>query len=371
MIDPAKAGTVQTLPDALVDQLRASEAFKITQCWGMFRRPSVLIRSETAELSKQMEEYAANNDTLRLVITGEKLTGKSLLLLQAMAYAYLNRWVVINIPEAQELTTAATEYAPIPDTDPVQYSQPNYALKMIQAIRKANEEVLSGLETVHPHPELVQHFPVGTSVLQLANSAKEADTAWAILNALWQELTVEGHGRPPLLLSLDGLPHIMRISDYRSPAYELIHSHDLALVRRFVDHLSGASPLPNGGAVIAATTRNNAPRSPSMELALTQREIEDMARREGEGSTNVFPMPKKDPYGKGYDDRVDAALASVKVLRVRGITKAEARAIIEYWAASGLLRAAVTEATVSEKWTFGGNGILGEMEKASLLTLRM
>lgn len=232
---------------------------------------------------------------------------------------------------------------------------------MMQALRKSNERVLSSLKTVHSHPNLVQHFPVGTSLLQLANGAKEADNAWPVFNAVWQELTVQGHGRPPILLALDGLAHVMKTSAYRSPAFELIHSHDLAVVRRFVDCLSGAAPLPNGGAAIAATSRGNAPRTPSMELALARREAE----RDG------TEPPRREPFSRGYDDRVDAALATVQVLRLSSVAKAEARAIMEYWAASGLLRSAVDEPAVSEKWTMGGNGILGEMERAALRTMRL
>jgi len=262
---------------------------------------------------------------------------------------------------AQELTTACTEYSPIPGTKPVQYSQPAYALKMVQAIRKANERILSQLKTVHSHPDLVQHFPVGSSLLDLANGAKEVDNAWPVLNALWKEIAVQGHGRPPVLLSLDGLAHIMKISEYRSPAFELIHSHDLAVVRRFVDHLSGTIALPNGGAVIAATTRGNAPRLLTMDLALGRREAE----RDG------TEPPRRDLFVKGFDERVDAALATVQVLRVKNVSKAEARAVMEYWAASGLLRTAVDEPTVSEKWTVGGNGIIGEMERVTLRTMRL
>ncbi len=78
---------------------------------------------------------------------------------------------------------------------------------------------------------------------QLTANAKEADNAWPIFQALWQELTLEGHGRPPILFCLDGLSHIMKVSDYRSPAFELIHSHDLALVKLFNDCLSGAQNM--------------------------------------------------------------------------------------------------------------------------------
>ncbi|KAL2016528.1 hypothetical protein VTK56DRAFT_3422 [Thermocarpiscus australiensis] len=364
LLDAGNAAKILSLPAEVQEQLRACEAFKPTQCWSMFRQPSVLVRNETIDLMSRINDAVGKKQTLRLVITGDKITGKSMLLLQAMAHAYLNDWIVINIPEAQELTTACTEYAPIPGTDPVLYMQQNYVLKLIQSIKKANEKILARTFTVNAHPELPQNIPPNTPLLSLANAAKEAEGAWAVFQALWQELTVRGANRPPILFTLDGLAHIMRVSDYRSPSFEPIHSHDLALVRLFADALGGGAHFPSGGAVLAATSRNNTPRTPSMELALAQREAEQAAGGAGE-------VPQPDPFFRGYDERVEAVLRSVRVLRLGGVSKLEARALMEYWAASGLLRATVDEKTVSEKWTLAGAGVLGEMERAALLTMRI
>ncbi|KAK0624692.1 mitochondrial ribosomal protein [Bombardia bombarda] len=361
MLDPSSAAKVLSIPDAVVDQLRTIEAFKTTQSWSIFRKPSMLVRAETVELATRMQGAAANKQALRLVATGDKLTGKSMLLLQAMTHGLLNDWIVLNIPEGQELTTASTEYAAIPGTaNPVQYMQQNYALRLIQNFRKANEKVLVRLMTVFAHPELPQNIPVNSPLLQLANSAKEPENAWPIFQALWKELMAPGRGRPPVLFTLDGLPHIMKVSDYRSATFEPVHAHDLALVRLFSDCLSGAVAFPNGGAVIAATTRSNGPRTPSMELALAQREAEQ--------SKSVVPAPEA--FVK-YDERVAAALRTVQVMRLKGVSKLEARSLMEYWAASGVFRTTVDEAVVTEKWTLGGSGILGEIERAALMTMRL
>jgi small subunit ribosomal protein S29 len=243
--------------------------------------------------------------------------------------------------------------------------QPVYVLKLIQAIKRANEKVLAKTYTAHAHPELPQNIPPNTPLLKLANVAKEADGAWPVFQALWSELTAHNAARPPILLSLDGLAHAMKPSDYRSPAFDLIHSHDLALLKLFTDALGGAVKFPAGGAVLAATSRSNAPRVPSMELALAQREAEQRARHA------EVPVPQKDAFFRGYDERVEAVLKSVQVLRVGGVDKLEARAVMEYWAASGMLRATVDERTVTEKWTLAGSGVLGEMERATLLTMRV
>lgn len=216
------------------------------------------------------------------------------------------------------------------------------------------------MNTVYSHADLPQIIPINSPLLQLINSAKEADGAWAVFQALWRELNAENAGRPPILFSLDGLAHIMKVSDYRDPAFKLIHSHDLALVKLFTDILSGAGKMPNGGAVLAATTRGNTPRSPSMELAIAQREAEKA------GET----VPQRDPWSKKYDDRVESVLKSVDVMRLKGVSKAEARGLLEYWAASGVLKRRVDEQVVSEKWTLSGNGVVGEMERATLLTMK-
>lgn len=268
---------------------------------------------------------------------------------------------VLTTSAAQELTTACTEYVRIANTEPQQYSQPTYVLKLLQAIHRNHERVLSQFSMARSHPELPPNLHRGANLAQLVGSAKETDHAWPVFRAFWAELTTPGVPRPPVLFALDGVAHAMRLSDYRSPAFELIHSHDLALLRVFVDALSGATPLPHGGAVLAAETRGNAPRAPSLELAVAQREAAQLGR----------PAPSADPYLRGYDARVDAALASVEVLRLAGISKAEARALMEYWAASGLLRAQVDERTVSERWTMAGSGVVGEMERVSLQTLRL
>lgn len=103
MLDAANASRVLTMKDELVDQLRAAEAFKPTQSWGFFRHPSMLVRAETIDLANRMQDYAKKQETLRLVITGERLAGKSMLLLQSIAHAYLNGWIVVNIPEGELL----------------------------------------------------------------------------------------------------------------------------------------------------------------------------------------------------------------------------------------------------------------------------
>jgi len=112
--DEAIRSKVMALPDELVDSLRAVEAFKVNQGWSFFRKPATLIRQETFEMSRLMDEIAVKapdkrlerkgaqdqrGRTIRRIIYGERAAGKSVLLLQAMSMAFLKGWIVISIPE--------------------------------------------------------------------------------------------------------------------------------------------------------------------------------------------------------------------------------------------------------------------------------
>jgi len=100
-LDAAQVGTVIGLPGSLVDQLRAAEAFKTTQCWSLFRRPAILIREESVEIAKMIQEAQDAKKTPVTIIDGDRGAGKSMMLLQAMATAFLNGWIVLSIPEGK------------------------------------------------------------------------------------------------------------------------------------------------------------------------------------------------------------------------------------------------------------------------------
>ncbi|KAI1098697.1 mitochondrial ribosomal protein [Jackrogersella minutella] len=357
IVDPNSVGRVVGLPEELVDQLRVSEAFKPTQNWGLFRSPHMLVRQETVDLAKQLTSAIDKKETLRMVVTGDRSSGKSMLGLQALSTGFMNNWIVINIPEAQELTTAATEYSQIPNSD--QYAQPVHTIKFLQAIQKANLSVLSQCKVELDHIHLPVSASRGTTLAAMAVATKEPEFAWPVFQAFWKELLLPG--RPPILFALDGLAHSMRVSDYRSPAFNLIHSHDLALVRIFADALGGKTKFVNGAVILGVSTKGNSLVIPSVEKALEQA----AARQNG------APVPPRDPFYRKYDERVFQALDGVKVFDIRGVSKAEARSLMEYWAASGILRMRVDERNVSEKWTLAGSGILGEIEKVALYDIRM
>ncbi|TVY31334.1 37S ribosomal protein S23, mitochondrial, partial [Lachnellula subtilissima] len=300
-------GKVVGLDGATVDGLRAAEAFKTTQGWGLFRRPGVLIREESVQLGKRMAGVEQRKETLRVVVDGAKGTGKSMLLLQAMATAFVRGWIVLNIPEAQEVVNAVNDYAAIPGTTPTLWSQPTYTANWLTQIAKANGPILSTLKISQEH-NLPISVPSDTTLTRLCElGARDSDVAWPIFQAFWSEITAPG--RPPILMAVDSLSYIMDLSQYRDPDFKFIHSHDLVLVKHLTGYLSGAQTLPNGGAFLAATSKSHAPISLSMNLAITQQ----VERQKGEEIT------ERDPYERKYDQRAEDSLKGAEVLMLKGL----------------------------------------------------
>ena len=404
--DSIKSNVV-VLPDELVDSLRAMEAFKVGQAWGFFRRPATLIREEALELSTVMDTVAANETKIpvveRRIIYGERSTGKSVLLLQAMAMAFLKDWIVISIPECRDVTVGHTDYAPLPETNPTQYVQPVYVANMLRQLVKANRPVLSSMRLWHKH-DLPVPIQDNISLDRFAElGASDPEIAWQVFQALWKELTspsqagqkpqergLDAFGedgatapakksskvskspsldsskdplrRPPILMTMDNVSHLMTTSHYNTvddnSKLQHIHAHDLSIVKHFIDYLSGTRTLPNGGMVLGATSSSEHAKSDALDVAIAMAEA-----RQSQPGACLNLSDFWDPYKK-IDQRCLECLDTVKVTKLAGLSRENARAVMEYWASSGMVRDRIVDTLVAEKWTLSGGGIVGELEKA-------
>ena len=65
----------------------------------------MLMRRESVEMGKTIEDLSTENlgTTVRRVLIGEKGNGKSMLLLQAMAMAFVKGWTIVSIPEGSHI----------------------------------------------------------------------------------------------------------------------------------------------------------------------------------------------------------------------------------------------------------------------------
>ena len=256
------------------------------------------------------------------------------------------------------------------------YLQKQATMALLSRIATANQTVLSGLHLSQRHPSFPTTLQPDISLEQLANiGAQDRELAWPAFQALWSELnatapaadaegTQEFKPRPPMLVTVDGLAHWMMQSKYRTSEFEPIHAHDLTLVNHFLSLLSspaGSSTptLANGGLLLYATSGSNSPTIYGFNTALKQIE----ARNSGVSETSPeFPIP--DPYLKA-DQRVLDLLnkKDIKLQKLNGLSKGEARGLMEYFAQSGILREKVDDDWVGEKWSLAGGGIIGELER--------
>jgi small subunit ribosomal protein S29 len=178
----------------------------------------------------------------------------------------------------------------------------------------------------------------------------------------------------------------MKNSFYMSSTFQPIHAQSMFLLNWFSSYLSGTSTLPNGGFVLAATSESNKPRTRTLELLLSQAETRQILSLpqserpalppspiapflEATGQA-ADPVPALDPYVK-HDARVlevfnGKRAKPVEVLRLKGLSKEEARGLMEYWARSGVMRARVSEQFVGERWVVAGGGVVGELERGCI-----
>lgn len=439
-------GRMIGLDDAAVDMLRALETFKPTQGWNLFRRPATLVRQETVDLAQAMSKAQEAKSGVGKVICGERGSGKSVLALQGLAMAQAKGWIVVHLPEGRDLTSATNSYEPVETPDGTHWIQPHYTAHLLSNVLNANKDVLSKLQISKQHNLPIPIQPNISLDRFVAYGATDPQIAYPIWQALWSELTSvstsqsEGQQRPPVFVSLDGLDHVMRASAYLDAEMQLIHAHDLTLVRDFNNLLTGTTSLPNGGMVVGVTSGSNRPSAPTLEHYVLQNTVhpivswaqslsdqvsssdsfdlsaldlsamanmhvshpaygiysdflyevhsleQEMRTSMQEDTTVTFTgslktrldsacatltssaqklAPKWDPYVE-IDDNVQAVMKDVDVQRLFGLSKPEARGVIEYYAQSGMMRSTVTESLVNEKWSLAGKGLVGELESNSV-----
>ncbi|KAF2671533.1 hypothetical protein BT63DRAFT_478002 [Microthyrium microscopicum] len=367
-------GKVFTIPGNHIDALRLMGAFKRTQGWHNYKGPATLIRQETWYIGQRMNEISEAGlgaETTRKVIIGERKSGKSVLILQALSMAMLREWVVINIPECRELTDALTsDYNPVKGTDPLQFYQKQYSATLLDQIARVNRTVLSKIKVSQSHTLPIRNLGQ-MNLHQLAeHGAAELDLAWPVFQALWTELTakndpevVEKFGkRPPVMFCADNISYIFGESKYEKLAENdklvPVHTFDLLLPKHYIDLLTGTTTLPNGGIILGATSSSHYITCPPLDVAIEMGQ-ERLQYPDEKLEVNDFwnPLVK-------IDRRVLDQVINIDVLPLKGISKEEAREIIGYWALSGLVRDRVQDNYVGEKWTMSGGGVIGELEKA-------
>ncbi|KAL2427079.1 Small ribosomal subunit protein mS29 [Exophiala dermatitidis] len=398
MADEENVGHVLGLDGALLDKLRDCQAFKTTQNWSLFRRPATLVRTETVKVGRDIEALNSEGQkTVRHLVVGEKASGKSILGLQAMSMAFMNDWLVLNVPQgelesvrfpasyvlqeqiltshfavsAQAFVNNTSSYAPLKqednDTKEQLYIQPHLTQALLTRALHSNEALLKTLKFNHEFPK---HLPLkqGTATLKelVQLGASDHTFAWPAWQVFWREISQPGaKARPPVLLAVDDIDHWMGPSKYRSAEFEIIHAHQLTLVRQFLRlFFSGSEKkdqqaFANGGMILFSTTGSNTPAYPTFELLVNQLR----ARAAQGGDSSDFPLPA--PYSKP-DSRVlelSSGLDHVNLTDLKGLSVPESKGYMDYFVRSGLLKRNITESAIAEFRSLSGGGVVGELAK--------
>jgi small subunit ribosomal protein S29 len=271
-----------------------------------------------------------------------------------------------NFSSAQDFVINQSSYAPLPrpkgSQEDQEYIQPHLTAELLTRIASSNQPVLEALTLNLPLPQKLSTERKPQNLHALASlGAENPNLAHQTWTHLYKELTSPGtQPRPPTLFAIDGLDHWMCPTKYRSADYHAIHPHQFTLIKQFLSLLfTDTTILPYGGMVIAATTKSNNPVSPSLDLLLKQ----TSALNEGLTLTSPdFPMPS--PYAK-LDPRILSLLPSspsiTTVTNLKGLSKHEAKGLLEYYNNSGLLKDHISEGFLGEKWTMSGGGVIGEL----------
>ncbi|KAF8428135.1 mitochondrial ribosomal death-associated protein 3-domain-containing protein [Tirmania nivea] len=336
-------GAVFKFEGAMIDTLRTLEGFQIKQGWEFFHTPSTLVRGESVELGKLMawingEKLAGESRSGRRIITAPRGAGKSVLLIQAMAWAHQRDWVVLTIPNAQDLVIGHTEYEH--DLSTNLWLQKPYTMALLQRFLKANAAMLKATPLSQDHLFGRDVIPHRDSLYKLTElGSLDVGLSWDVLNAILYELSLPG--RPPVLFTLDNLNFISLPSAYRSPDFTPIHAHDLALPNLFLSYLRGERTFWRGLTLASTTARS--PATPALAFALAGEEV---------------------PSYKKLDPRVAPSIKGVPVMAISPLTRPQAKALMEYYRDSGLYSQDV-QSTLAEKWVLS-SGIPKELMNACL-----
>ncbi|KAH8148677.1 uncharacterized protein LAJ45_07388 [Morchella importuna] len=340
--NPETENTVFEIPGSVVDKLRHIEAFKTGQHWPYFQKPGTLVRKESTEIGAMINavnEARLNKTELheRRILDGVKGSGRSILLAQAMAWAFQSDWVVISIPNSLDLVLGHTEYEY--DTHWNVWVQKEYTAALLQRIHKANAPLLKNLKSTTPH-RVGKTEKTFQTLLKLVDAGIEDSTvSHDIFMALIAELSMTD--RPPVLFALDNLSLISRLSENRDTGFAKIHAHDLGIPNIFLSYLNGTKDFPRG-LTIAATAPS--PRTPDLTLAL-----------KGE---------KPGPWDK-TDERIAPSIKGAKVVKCDPLRKEEVKTLMDWYTAGGIYKSAVTLETVAESYALS-NGNPAELFKGCL-----
>jgi small subunit ribosomal protein S29 len=319
----------------------------------LLSKPCSVIRDVTLSAIDTLDAASVKSShETRIVLTGEKGTGKSFTLLQAVQYCISRNWIVMYIPRAVTLVNSSTPHIYDPRTRT--YLQPAMAYQTLQRFLTVNRTNLSRLTMRN---ELILDrkptLPAGTFLKDLIDvGLKDQSVAPTILSVLLSELGEQtAH---PVLLAVDDFHALYCQSTYRDPQYQPIKSYHLSMPRLLLEYASGKRSFTRGAVFGAISTTHN-----SFPIPLELRETLNLSH----------PIPNS-PYFKRSAVMQAYAKGLQKLEVPPHMSVTEAAGMFEIWMKDRALHSAPNDELFMAKYTeasgnprdFVWRGLLGTLE---------
>ncbi|SCV67816.1 BQ2448_5427 [Microbotryum intermedium] len=274
-----KALTEESVGQVKAFSSQALQAFKnltipnlIQKEFSATTRPATVVRSVTLKVKNLIDQSKANSsESSRTVLsqfhpparvgpTENRLTdtrhclsstdgpsgsGKSVVMLQGLAYAQATGWIVLYLPSATPLVNSSTSHVYSPQR--ALFDQPEFAAQFLQRIAQTNKSVLTSLKTTQPYELLADRtLPIGTSLYSIiTQSSAQGRSSPLLLEALFYELSQQS--TYPVLLAIDQAQGLFNTTEYVDPTYRKLEAHDLSLPRLLLDYVGGLKNFVSRG----------------------------------------------------------------------------------------------------------------------------
>ncbi|GAA5855882.1 hypothetical protein JCM9279_001156 [Rhodotorula babjevae] len=277
-------GQVRAFPGPALEAFKAlSMPTSLKREHAFTSKPATVVRDATLKMARTLDEgKKVSSREARYFLTGDKGTGKSSLLLQAVSYAQSTDWIVLYLPSALPLVNSST-----PHTYSQQralFEQPALAAALLSKFSAANKAAFKALKTTKEHAFGDKKVAQGKTLEDLAKAAGGDDKlTTAVFEAVMEELAAQD--QRPVLLAVDDAQPLFATSKYVDPTYQPLESFALVIPRLLLEFVAGERSFAKGTVLLSASSLA-ASSSPALDTFLTS-----TASSPSPSSSRARPLP--------------------------------------------------------------------------------
>ncbi|WVR03081.1 hypothetical protein IAU60_000070 [Kwoniella sp. DSM 27419] len=332
-------GKAATFSPATFDKLRSGLSKKVEKELSAAGGPASVVRQVTVDLAKKLDAAkSGSSKDARYVLTGERGSGKSMLLLQSVAYAIESNWIVLYQPKATEWTNSSSHY--VYDSTTQTFAQWQSAQAILSDLLSVNQSKLDAIK-LPSAVELGQgrKAEAGSKLSALVQTGVKDDrVAVQVLDSVMSVL--EQQVQFPVIWAIDEAQTLFTTSKYRTPGYDAIEPYHLSTPRLALDFIAGRRSFAKGAVVTSLSLSDPTTLpSPSLTSALSL-----------PSPSPVTPYTKLDPYHHAH---ASSGLQKVEV--PFGMTSTEATGLFDLYAKKGYAPGGTDQLFMESFAASGGN----------------